>query len=477
MLPQSAMNLAPDLRKRIEIMAEHISRNGPDFETTVRQKNVNNPQFAFLYNGEGAEYYSQVLASHRGGGPGAATIRPSAAPVHQQMASPAVDPALAALVGRWKEPPVFPLAADIDRQLGEVLASLEAMASRDAIRSGRVWIECNSAIAPQIAGQMMKRIVFLNSCSHRLHVLYLVHDILQTEAARKDGMRPLIRAFKQYLPWILRPAFQLAQSAAQSGDEGGKVLRLLQLWVERGIILQSEAEDMRVLATQAQLPLPSQARIQAAQMPRPPPAGTPAVIRTPPPVQRPPAPVMPGVRPMGMPGGGSPYAGSAYLAGARPPVPGMAPNQVLIPGTLMPGVNGYRPEMLQRGVTRQTSETVPVGVLATMCMKFSRRTQGRDFVPYKPLDPATTPQSLPPMEVPSQRLLQRIEDFYQDLRDEEHEDSASSSSRSSSRSRSRSRSGDRSRSRSPAGAGAGAGGFAIAAGGPGMMSAVPPPVD
>jgi len=59
-------NLAPDLRKRIEIMADHIARNGSDFEATVKQKNVNNPQFAFLYNGEGSEYYQQVLAKQRG---------------------------------------------------------------------------------------------------------------------------------------------------------------------------------------------------------------------------------------------------------------------------------------------------------------------------------------------------------------------------------------------------------------------------
>uniref|UniRef100_A0A7S1RVK3 CID domain-containing protein n=1 Tax=Alexandrium catenella TaxID=2925 RepID=A0A7S1RVK3_ALECA len=473
MVPPSAMGLAPDLRKRIEIMAEHISRNGPDFEATVRQKNVSNPQFAFLYKGEGSEYYAQVLAQHRGGGPGAAMTRPSAAAVHQPATVSLVDPALAALCQRWKEPPVFPLAGDMDRQLDEALAALEQMASRDLIRNGRVWIECNSAIAPQIASQIMKRLVFIQTCSHRLHVLYLVHDVLQTEAARKDGMRPLIRAFKQYLPWILRPAYQLAQSASPSGEEGAKVLRLLQLWVERGIIVQSEAEDMRALATPSQLPLPSQVRVTAAQLPRPPPAGTPAVVRTPPPA-RPPTAVMPGVRPMGMPVVGSPYAGqSAYLAGPRPPVPGLAPNQVLIPGTLMPGVHGYRPEMLQRGVTQQTAETLPVGVLATLCMKFSRRTQGRDFMPYKPLDPAITPQALPPMEVPSQRLLQRIEDFYQDLRDEEHEDSASSSSRSSSRSRSRSGSGDRSRSRSPAGLGAAPTPMALG----GFMSAVPPPVD
>ncbi|CAK0848007.1 unnamed protein product [Prorocentrum cordatum] len=75
------------------------------------------------------------------------------------------------------------------------------------------------------------------------------------------------------------------------------------------------------------------------------------------------------------------------------------------------------------------------------------------------------------VKVPSPQLMERVEDFYQDLRDEER---SSSSSRSSSRSRSRSRSGSRSvrtnsRSRSPLHKSGGGGGD------PGGFSAVPPP--
>eukprot|EP00746_Dinoflagellata_sp_MGD_P063549 gnl/MRDRNA2_/MRDRNA2_266735_c0_seq1.p1 gnl/MRDRNA2_/MRDRNA2_266735_c0~~gnl/MRDRNA2_/MRDRNA2_266735_c0_seq1.p1 ORF type:complete len:196 (-),score=17.31 gnl/MRDRNA2_/MRDRNA2_266735_c0_seq1:72-611(-) len=60
------------------------------------------------------------------------------------------------------------------------------------------------------------------------------------------------------------------------------------------------------------------------------------------------------------------------------------------------------------------------------------------------MDPAFTPQVLPAMDLPTQRLVSRCEDFYQDLRD----DLDGRSSRSSSSSRSRSGSSSRSRSRS-----------------------------
>eukprot|EP00969_Alexandrium_andersonii_P119613 5288494-Alexandrium_andersonii.AAC.1 len=66
---------------------------------------------------------------------------------------------------------------------------------------------------------------------------------MQQEAFYEDRMRPCVCAFKQYLPWILRTAYQLAQSESPNSNEGAKILRLLQLWVERDVIVQSEAVD------------------------------------------------------------------------------------------------------------------------------------------------------------------------------------------------------------------------------------------
>merc|ERR1719221_745574 len=144
--------------------------------------------------------------------------------------------------------------------------------------------------------------------------------------------------------------------------------------------------------------------------------------------------------------GGAVSGHPAFMAAQRPPMAAnFTPGQMLAPAVPRPGFYGCWPHMLPGVVGQHTPETVPVGVLATMLTQFTRR-QNSDFVPYKPLDPAQTPQVLPPMEVPTPRLLQRVEDFYQDLRDEERELCSSSSSRSSSRSRSRSRSGGRGQS-------------------------------
>jgi len=309
-----------------------------------------------------------------------------------------------------------------------------------------------------------------------------VHDVLQTEAARKDGVRPLIRAFKPYLLWILRPAYQLALSVSPNGKESQQVLRLLQLWVERGIFVNKESEECRILIQRADLSSAQAAsrRMLSSALPRPTANPTPSSSVA---------------RPSSTPRGAAGYAGQPaahYLAGQRPgfPVAGVAvgqvyltgqrppylpSNQVLLPGTVLPGLRGYKPHVVPPVPGKQTPETVPVGVMATMLAQYGGRKTG-DFFPYRSLDPKLTPQLLPPMEVPTQRLLERVEDFYQDLRDEESQDGRSSSSRSSSRSRSRSRSKSKGGTTSTAtAAGIAPATTTVAVGTSAIGAAIPPP--
>lgn len=355
---------------------------------------------------------------------------------------------------------MYPLSAELERQLVDVIVSLEAMASRDAIRNGRTWIESNNANAPLIAGHIMKRISFLPTGAHRLHVMYLIHDVLQTEAARKDSARPLIRAFKPYLIWIMRPAYQLAQQINPAGEDCPRILRLLQLWVERSIIEAKEAEEMKALVTAAAADLPNGGVSQASRtLPAVPSQAAPpaamAVMAASQPASRPPTP--PAVPrpssfspmvPQGTPAAHmNPYTAQMAVAAhpammAQRPMQGMPTAQLQAPA--MPRLQGYQPLVMPGMAGKQTPETVPVGVLATMMMHAVRRVGRANFVAYRPVDTSLTPQMLPPMEVPTQRLLERVEDFYLDLKDDER---GSSSSRSSS-SRSASRSGSRSRSRS-----------------------------
>jgi len=44
----------PELRKRIEKLAEYCVKNGPEFEQMMRSKQEDNPQYHFLFGGRGA---------------------------------------------------------------------------------------------------------------------------------------------------------------------------------------------------------------------------------------------------------------------------------------------------------------------------------------------------------------------------------------------------------------------------------------
>ncbi|CAF5192833.1 unnamed protein product, partial [Rotaria magnacalcarata] len=47
----------PETRNIIEKLASFVARNGPEFEVATRQKQENNPKFAFLRGGEYQHYY------------------------------------------------------------------------------------------------------------------------------------------------------------------------------------------------------------------------------------------------------------------------------------------------------------------------------------------------------------------------------------------------------------------------------------
>ncbi|CAK0872885.1 unnamed protein product, partial [Prorocentrum cordatum] len=368
----------------------------------------------------------------------------------------------------------------------------------------------------------MQKIASIPSATHMLHVLYLVHDVLQTEAARKDSHRPLIAAFKPCMPFILRPCYQKARATSGSGDECARVLRLLQLWVavpwgsrrsfswiskccarpaggdsagglalwraprtrtdcdfqvERNIISSQEAAEIKALAVAEHLPQGQ----PPGGMPGPPPGRLP--------LSRPTATVpgaftdIPGMQRAGMPPIPPGRPGMMGLGGGRPPglpygsvgmqMAAMMRPQMVSPYQSSPRLFGYA-KLPPLGQQKHTPETVPVGIMISM-FQSARRQPHSKWVPYKPLDAAQTPQAYP-MMVPSPQLMERVEDFYQDLRDEER---SSSSSRSSSRSRSRSRSGSRSvrtnsRSRSPLHKSGGGGGDPGGASGPRGRAASPP---
>ena len=55
-------------------LARFVARNGPAFEAMARQRQGSAPEFAFLFGGEGAQYYRERVAAE------AAALRGEGAP-------------------------------------------------------------------------------------------------------------------------------------------------------------------------------------------------------------------------------------------------------------------------------------------------------------------------------------------------------------------------------------------------------------
>ena len=53
----------PELRRRCDTLAAFCARNGPSFEAMARKRQGGDPRFAFLFRGEGADYYASLRAA------------------------------------------------------------------------------------------------------------------------------------------------------------------------------------------------------------------------------------------------------------------------------------------------------------------------------------------------------------------------------------------------------------------------------
>jgi len=57
------------LRNIIDKLAQFVARNGPDFENMTKQKQKNNPRFAFLFGGENYAYYAYKVNTEQASEP------------------------------------------------------------------------------------------------------------------------------------------------------------------------------------------------------------------------------------------------------------------------------------------------------------------------------------------------------------------------------------------------------------------------
>lgn len=212
----------PELQKRIDKLVEYATKNGPEFEAMIREKQKDNPAYSFLFGGEGHGYYRYKLwlSTHAPGGSFNHPFAPSSMPPMHPPANAMMNPppstppltaggASASIMGapQMHQPPFppfydqqhhqhpqqfvghgrpdydqpfkglsGPLPSDVAMELNNVLNNLNG--TKESIKSAKTWFMQRSPFAPALAEALRNRVFAVDDSERQLHIIYLANDIL-----------------------------------------------------------------------------------------------------------------------------------------------------------------------------------------------------------------------------------------------------------------------------------------------------------
>ncbi len=239
-VPQCDPPSNPDIQHVIDSLASYVHRLGISFEEKVKDLQKGNPRFEFLFGGVGHDYYAwrkyelkeeeAQATSHlapwqraygqnnnnnasSGGGGGGATDELNAI-----------------------------LSSDEVAELHSLLRRLQP--TQDSIRNSKDWVMSRSKAASDLVSHIKSFLVEgdVAGFSGRLNVLYLVNDVLlHSSRAAKEGKPDYFSpAFQRSLGDLLKAVLDHAQSQ----DERGRVIDLVQVWKSKEFYPQEFLQEL-----------------------------------------------------------------------------------------------------------------------------------------------------------------------------------------------------------------------------------------
>mgnify|MGYP002775742197 CR=1 FL=1 len=194
----------PELQKRIDKLVEYSAKNGPEFEKMLREKQKENPLYAFLFGAEGFNYYRYKLwitvnphlanpySMSAAPNPVPFNLNPNLAPTQgvlpqyydnqqqqqqQLLHQPYFDPSY-----NQEAPPMLfkglsgPLPGDVAMELQSVLDNLTG--TKESIKGAKNWFMQRLPFAPALAEALRERVLSLDDDVRQLHIIFLANDIL-----------------------------------------------------------------------------------------------------------------------------------------------------------------------------------------------------------------------------------------------------------------------------------------------------------
>ncbi|KAJ1260447.1 hypothetical protein BS78_10G233300 [Paspalum vaginatum] len=430
--PPAAPPADPELHKRIDKLVEYIGKNGPDFEAMIRDKQHDNPDYAFIFGGEGHAYYRYMLW-HSPRQPVAAPYPQGSMhmmppmgpmmrglPIHQPGYPPFYDQhqQFAPAHGHGEYEDVAqqfrgltgPLPADVAAELQDVLNNLNG--TKESIKGAKSWFMQRLPFAPALAEALRERVFALEDSERQLHIIFLVNDILFESLQRRTNIRDLDNeaiAFKSVLGSMLARTCNNPQSV---DDIRTRVEKILHFWASK------EVYDQETIAS-----FESEMKGGLAY---------PLVPRHVSPDRSTFSDIFAGSAPMASKWSSEPpekdkaihpisgatqsvpssqFQANQTSAGVYPPV-----GQTTFPGSL-PVQSSLVPSMIPQS-TAPTNDSnpppyplFPPGLIPGMV----RKMQIGSGVPYSPLSPLDIPTVIPPSTVPESEILERVSKFFSEI--------------------------------------------------------------
>ncbi|XP_010432891.1 PREDICTED: calcium homeostasis endoplasmic reticulum protein [Camelina sativa] len=424
----------PELQKRIDKLVEYSVKNGPEFEAMMRDRQKDNPDYAFLFGGEGHGYYryKHFLSMHPPGGPFDPPFTSSSMPMIHHPPNPMISPSMNNVPGALAVPPIRqppfpsfhdhhqlqqhvlqphpfapharpdfdqsthafrglsgPLPTDVAMELNGVLGNLNG--TKESIKSAKIWFMQRSPFAPALAEALRDRVFAMDDSDRQMHIVYLANDILFDSLQRRTNLHEFDNealAFRPVLGSMLGRIYHFPQNKEENQS---RLEKILQFWASKEVFdqdtitsLEKEMKTGPPANTFSHSPIIAANSLQRTGM-----------------LQQPPNSNVPGT--MSLEHLTNPVSTQQFIPNVIPPgaFPGSMPlNAPVPPPTQSPAGEKPPPYPL-----------FPPGLIPGMV----RKMQIGSGVPYSPLSPLDIPTVIPPSDTPQSEVLERVSKFFKEI--------------------------------------------------------------
>ncbi|KAL5730590.1 hypothetical protein ACHQM5_003393 [Ranunculus cassubicifolius] len=240
--------------------SDPAAKNGPEFEAMIREKQRDNPAYAFLFGGEGHNYYRYKLwITTRPINTPFSPFPPSSIPMMPQPSnsmSPSSLNSPAAHLHQSSFPPLYdqqqhspflsssrqdyepstksfkglsgPLPSDVAVELNNVLNNLSV--TKESIKSAKMWFMQRSPFAPALAEALRDRVFAVDDSERQLHIVFLANDILFDSLQRRINPRDLDNEALAFKPIMGSMLGRIYHNPHNQEANQSRLQKILQFW-------------------------------------------------------------------------------------------------------------------------------------------------------------------------------------------------------------------------------------------------------